>query len=117
MLKQSQSSLVMDHSPCYPAGMDNNTLVTLLTLRFRAPWCRNLKDRRAEVQRLLTRLRTRFNVSAVDSGPQDIHSRFDITIAYLSFNSAQSDSIRESLMRLVEENSEAELFDVEEDVF
>lgn len=94
--------------------MATTPLVTLLTLRFRAPWCRSLKDRRAEVQGLLTKLRARFNVSAVDSGPQDIHTRFDISIAYLSFSSAQSDSIRESLLRFVEENSQAEVLDVDE---
>lgn len=90
--------------------MDNRPLVMLLTLQFYAPWCRSLKERRSQVLRLLQRLRSsRCNVSAVDSGPQDIHSRFDISIAYLAFDSAQADSIEASLLRFVSDHSQAEL--------
>ena len=97
--------------------MENQPRVLLLRLCFRAPWCRSLKDRRSEVSRLVNRLRHRFNVSAVESGPQDIHTLFEISVATLAFGAGQADSIRESLLAFIEEQSEAELVQVEEDQY
>ena len=94
--------------------MENQPSVVLIKLCFRAPWCRSLKDRRSEVSRLVSRLRNRFNVSAVESGPQDIYTLFEITVAALAFGANQADSIRESLLSFVQEQSEAELYQVEE---
>ena len=97
--------------------MENQPRVLLLRLCFHAPWCRSLKDRRSEVSRLISRVRHRFNVSAVESGPQDIHTLFEITVAALAFGAGQADSIRESLLSFVEEQSEAELVQIEENQY
>lgn len=97
--------------------MENKPMVLLMRLCFRAPWCRSLKDRRSEVSRLISRLRHRFNVSAVESGPQDIHTLFEISVAALAFGAGQADSIRESLLSFVEDQSEAELYLVEENQY
>lgn len=97
--------------------MENKPMVLLMRLCFRAPWCRSLKDRRSEVSRLISRVRHRFNVSAVESGPQDIHTLFEISVAALAFGAGQADSIRESLLPFVEDQSEAELYQVEENQY
>ncbi len=97
--------------------MENQPRVLLLRLCFRAPWCRSLKDRRSEVSSLVSRLRHRFNVSAVESGPQDIHTLFELSVAALAFGAGQADSIRESLLSFVEEQIEAELVQVEENQY
>ena len=97
--------------------MENQPRVLLLRLCFRVPWCRSLKDRRSEVSSLVSRLRHQFNVSAVESGPQDIHTLFEITVAVLAFGAGQTDNIRESLLSFVEEQSEAELVQVEENQY
>ena len=56
-------------------------------------------------------------MSAVESGPQDIHTLFEITVAVLAFGAGQADNIRESLLSFVEEQSEAELYQVEENQY
>lgn len=91
-------------------------LILKLTLRFRAPWCRSLKDRRSEVKRIVSRLRAQFNISAVESGPQDIHTLFDVTVAALAFDTAQADSIRQSVTDFVLGLTEAELYEDETDL-
>lgn len=96
--------------------MDPEPQILWVRLCFRAPWCQSLKDRRSEVKRLLSRLQHQFNLSAVDSGPQDVHTRFDITLAALVFTSAQADSTKESILAFVEGLSEAELFQVESEL-
>ena len=97
--------------------MENQPRVLLLRLCFRAPWCRSLKDRRSEVSSLVSRLRHQFNMSAVESGPQEIHTLFEISVAALAFGAGQTDSIRESLLSFAEEQSEAELVQVEENQY
>ena len=97
--------------------MDHQPRVVLLRLCFRAPWCRSLKDRRSEVSRLVSRLRHQFNLSAVESGPQEIHTLFEISVAALAFGAVQADSIRESLLSFVENLSEAELYQVDENQY
>jgi len=92
---------------------DARVSVLLMTLRFRAPWCRSLKDKRSEVKRVISRLRAAFNVSVVEAGHQDSHTLFDITVAALAFGQAQADSIRESILRLAQSVTEAELFEEE----
>ena len=96
--------------------MDNEPRILWLKLCFRAPWCQSLKDRRSEVKRLLLRIRNQFNCSAVESGPQGIHTRFDLTIAALVFGSAQADQLEEHLLRFIESLSEAELFEMEREL-
>ncbi|NLD35097.1 MAG: DUF503 domain-containing protein [Clostridiales bacterium] len=88
----------------------------IITMSFRAPWCRSLKDKRSEVKRILSRLRAAFNLSAVESGHQDSHTLFDITIAALAFGQAQADSIQESVLRLAQSVTEAELYGVESEL-
>ncbi len=92
--------------------MDNQPQVMLLTLRFRAPWCRSLKDRRSEVKRLSSRLRAQFNLSVVESGEQGVHTLFELTLAALCFGSQQADSIQQSVHDFVEGLTEAELYEI-----
>lgn len=96
--------------------MDKEPQILWMRLCFRAPWCRSLKDRRSEVKRLLVRLRQQFNLSAVESGPQGVHTRFDLSLAALVFDSAQADSLKEALLAFVESLSEAELFEIESEL-
>ncbi len=96
--------------------MDEQPLVCLLTLRFHAPFCHSLKDRRSEVTRLLSRLRAKFNVSAVDAGPQGLHARFDLCLAFLAFHNAQKDSMKESILAFVMETTQAQLTDILEEL-
>jgi len=89
--------------------------ILVLTLRFRAPWCRSLKDRRSALQPVLQKLRS-LNVSAVESGGQDCHTLFDLTVAAIAFSTAQADSMKESILNLAETATEAELYDVESEL-
>lgn len=86
-------------------------LTVRITARLHAPWCRSLKDKRAEIQSLISRIRRKFNVSIIESGLQDIHARMELTIAALAFDAAQADSISESLYHFILGATEAELIE------
>lgn len=87
-------------------------IIVYLTLRYRAPWCRSLKDKRSQVRGIQAALKNKFNVSVAECGAQNSRTLFDIAVAALAADSAQADSIRESIQRFAEDAAEAELYDV-----
>lgn len=84
-------------------------LVLLIRLQLRAPWCQSLKDKRSLTRPLLHKLRAMFNLSAVESGQQDMLNLAQLTLCALAFDAAQADSMEESFYRFVESNTEAEI--------
>ena len=88
-------------------------VVCVLTLRLYAPWVHSLKEKRMVVKSLLTRVRSKFNVSAVESGAQDAHARIVLSAAVLAANAAQADSIMEHVQAFVAASTEAEITSVE----
>lgn len=88
-------------------------IVPVVTIRLRAPWCRSLKDKRAEVKKLVMGLRNAFNVSACESGLQDDRHLIELTACALAFDRAQGDSIAQSVEEFVLSRTDAELLAVE----
>lgn len=86
--------------------------VAVLTVRLHAPWVHSLKEKRMEVKSLLARLRNKFNVSAVEAAEQDIHQIIVLGIAALAANAAQADSISETILQYIENNTDAQITDV-----
>ncbi len=84
-------------------------LLLYVTARLHLPWCRSLKDKRAEARSLLSRLRGQFNVSAVESESQDLHQLLTLGIAALAFDAAQADSIGENLYAFLEGATQGEI--------
>jgi uncharacterized protein YlxP (DUF503 family) len=87
-------------------------LVLAMTVRLHAPWCRSLKDKRSEVKMLLSRLRAKFNVSAAEVGEQDHICLIELGIAAIAANSAQADSIAETVAGFIQCSTEAEILSV-----
>jgi uncharacterized protein YlxP (DUF503 family) len=90
--------------------MDGYYMVTaVITIRLYVPWAHSLKDKRSEVKSLVTRLRQKFNISVIESGDQDVHQMIVLTVAALAFDNGQADSIKDSILKFIEQNSEAEV--------
>lgn len=90
-------------------------IVGVVTLRLRAAWAQSLKDKRAEVKKLVMGLRNTFNVSACESGDQNDRQMIEISACYLAFDRGQGDSIAQSVEEYVLSRSDAELLAVEVD--
>ena len=90
--------------------------VLVVTLSYRAPWCKSLKDKRSVVRGALSALKNRFNVAAAESGHQDSWELFDLTVAGLAFSRAQADSMAENILRAAAGAAEAELYGQEVEV-
>ena len=91
-------------------------ILLALTVRLHAPWCHSLKDKRSEVKRLLSRLRGKFNVSAAETGEQDTLTLIELGVAAIAFNSAQADSIAETVAGFIQSSTEAEVLSVDKEL-
>lgn len=91
--------------------------VMTLEVRFHAPFCHSLKDKRAVVKSLLAKARNRFNVSAAETGAQDDAKTLVLGFAACAAHAAQADSVAENLLRFLQANTEAEVVSVEKQLY
>lgn len=89
--------------------------LSLLTVRFRLPWAHSLKEKRMEVKSLLSRAKNRFNVSAAETGDQDLHQSMVLGFAFLSGSPADADSTAERILSFLEASTGAELLSAEKE--
>lgn len=87
--------------------------IAAMKIRLYAPWVHSLKEKRMEVKSLTARIKGKFNVSVAEIGSQDIHQTIDIGVAAIAADSAQSDSIIDTVLAFIEANTEAEITAVE----
>lgn len=69
------------------------------------------------VKSLLAKLQNKFNVSAAEVGEQDIHQIIVIGLAAVAAHQAQADSIQEEIGTFVAQNTEAEILDIEREIY
>lgn len=91
-------------------------VAAVMTLRLYAPWVHSLKEKRMEVKSLLARLRNKFNVSAAEAGEQDTHQTIVLAVCTLAADSAQADSILDTVLAFVESGTEAEIVAVDREL-
>lgn len=86
--------------------------IAVLTVRLYAPWVHSLKEKRMEVKSLLAKLRNKFNISAAETAEQDTHQIIVLSVAAVAANNAQADSMAESILRYLENSTDAEIIEV-----
>ncbi len=96
---------------------DNTMKVLLMKITLRASWVHSLKEKRMVVKSIVQRLKNKFNISAAEVAEQDIHQTIVVGIAAICGTSAQIDSTMENVINFVEDNTDAEIIDIQrEDV-
>lgn len=88
-------------------------IVGVCSLTLHIPGARSLKDKRAVIQSLLARLRSRFNVSVAEVDRQDAHQVAVLAVAAVAGNGAPLESVFQEVARFVAGGSEAEVVNVE----
>lgn len=91
--------------------------IAVLTVTLRAPWVHSLKEKRMEVRSLLARARNKFNISAAESGAQDLHQTIELSFAAIAADNAQADSILDHLLDFISESTQAELIDAQREIY
>ena len=83
-----------------------------LKITLRASWVHSLKEKRMVVKSIVQRLKNKFNVSVGEVDEQDIHQ---IIVIGICGDQKQVDSTLENLIDFVEENTDAEIINIESD--
>lgn len=82
----------------------------------RAAWVHSLKEKRMVVKSIVQRVKNKFNVSVSEIDEQDIHQTIVIGIAGIGGTSAQLDSTMENIVNFIENNTDAEIIGIEEEI-
>ncbi|MCJ7806759.1 MAG: DUF503 domain-containing protein [Clostridia bacterium] len=83
--------------------------VAICLLELHIPGATSLKAKRRVIKSLIQRLRNRFNVSVTEIGNQDLWQRAELGLAVVCHNGAGADSIIETLITYVEQESNIEI--------
>lgn len=86
-----------------------------LRVTLRASFVHSLKEKRSVVKSIIQRLKNKFNVSVGEVKNQDIHQSIVIGISAVCGDQKQVDSTLENLIDFIEDNTDAEIINIESD--
>ena len=84
-------------------------IIEAATVKLYAPWVRSLKDKRMVVKSLMDKAHNKFNVSIAEIGEQDTHRTIMLGMACVAGTAALADSMIESILQFIENNTDAEI--------
>ena len=82
-------------------------------LTFYIPHASSLKEKRQVCKSIINKARQKFNASIAEVDTHDIHKTLTIGIAVVSGDSTHAKQSLDTIIRFMENNSEAELTDIE----
>jgi len=82
-------------------------------LIFHIPYASSLKDKRQVRRRLIDKARQRFNASIAEVDTHDIHQILTLGVAVVSGDATYAEQSLDEIIRYMEENTDAELIEVE----
>lgn len=89
--------------------------ILIMKITLRASWVHSLKEKRMVVKSLLQKLKNKFNISVSEIENQDIHQTIIIGITGICADSSQSDSTMEHIITFIENNTDAEIINIDKD--
>lgn len=90
--------------------------ILIMRLELRAEWVKSLKEKRMIVLSLTKRLLNKFNISVSEVNYQDVHEQIGIGITSVGTTKEILYSLKEKILDFVEDNTDAELVKIEEEV-
>jgi len=91
-------------------------LVATLKLTFDIPWANSLKDKRAVVRSLTTRLSDKFSVSVAEVATQDVHRTATLGVACVGSDTATLDGVLERILNWLDAHCEASVAQIEREI-
>lgn len=88
-------------------------IIESATVTLHAPWVNSLKEKRMVVKSILDKTRGRHNVSIAEVGAQDVHRTVVLGLACVAGTAALADGMIESVLRFIENNTDAEIVDIQ----
>ena len=90
--------------------------VLVFVIKLRASWVHSLKEKRMILLSITKRLKNKYNVSVGEVGEQDTHKIIQIGISQVATSKDVLYASKEDIITFIEENCEAEIIDIEEEI-
>lgn len=90
--------------------------VLILAIKLRASWVHSLKEKRMIILSISKRLRNKYNISVGEIGEQDTHKIIKIGISQVASSKDVLYSSKEEIINFIEDNCDAEIIDIEEEI-
>ena len=90
--------------------------ILVIKVELRAEWVHSLKEKRMIVLSICKKLTNKFNVSISEVDFQDIHQSIGIGIVSVATSKYILYSLKEKVLDFIEDNTDAELLKIEEEV-
>ncbi len=90
--------------------------ILIIRVNLRASWVHSLKEKRMVVKSIVNKLQNTFNISVCEVANQDLHQRITIGISKVDLSYSQCNSSIESIIRYIEDNTDAEIIDIEDEI-
>jgi uncharacterized protein YlxP (DUF503 family) len=87
------------------------TLAIKITLY--APQCHSLKEKRMILQRIIARVKNKFNVSVAEVDLQDFHQTIVLGVAVVSCSQTQAKNVLDEVLRFIESIADADITNVD----
>ena len=81
------------------------------------PGCASLKEKRSVVRSLKDRLRSRFHVSAAETGDQDVLTRAELSVALVTTDRRFAEPGLDKADRMIQENGRALVVDTRRELY
>lgn len=91
-------------------------IIGTLKMTFYAPWVHSLKEKRMVAKSICGKAAAKFNISIAEVENQDLHQTIVIGVACVTSETAHCDSILDNVVRYIEENTEAEIMNIEREI-
>ena len=90
--------------------------IIIIKVNLRASWVHSLKEKRMVVKSIVKKLQNKFNISVSEVDEQDIHQSIVIGICGVCIDNKQADSTIESVISFIEENTDAEIINIDSNI-
>lgn len=91
-------------------------IIGVASIKLYAPWVHSLKEKRMVVKSIITKVQNKFNVSITEVDEHDTHQTIIIGIACIAGTVALASSTIDKVIRFTEENTDAEILDIQRDI-
>ncbi|WP_139904616.1 DUF503 domain-containing protein [Clostridium thermarum] len=77
-----------------------------------AEWCHSLKEKRMVVNSIIDKVSSKFNVSVSEIENLDMHNSIVLGIACVSNSTSHGNSVIQTVINFIEDNTEAYIVDI-----
>ncbi len=91
-------------------------IIGTATFRLYAPWVHSLKEKRTVVRPLVAHIKNRFNVSVAETDAQDLHQTIVLGVACVAESVRLADSILDAVIAFIENDTEAQISDIQREI-